>query len=150
MFPFLATDTVQFSLIAGTSIASLNLSLLVNSVGFYQVRKGVSKPAWHWHGRDYSCLQFSTVPADLKAYDHSLRMPGGVYLAAAEVHRAHAAVHWDSGGWCWHCVSGTNQQDASVYACNVSLAAKQHKRLCMPQITEQSWERQVHAVWQQL
>lgn len=32
-------DTLYFSLIAGTSISTLNLSLLVNSVGFYQVRQ---------------------------------------------------------------------------------------------------------------
>lgn len=31
------SDTLFFSIIAGTSISSLNLSLLVNSVGFYQV-----------------------------------------------------------------------------------------------------------------
>lgn len=32
-------DTLYFSLIAGMSIASLNLSLLTNSVGFYQISK---------------------------------------------------------------------------------------------------------------
>ncbi len=33
-----------FSFIAGTSVASLNLSLLVNSVGFYQVSRAVHGP----------------------------------------------------------------------------------------------------------
>lgn len=32
------TGTLYFALVANVSIASLNLSLLVNSVGFYQVR----------------------------------------------------------------------------------------------------------------
>jgi len=37
LLPCHFADTLLFSVIAGTSIASLNLSLLTNSVGFYQV-----------------------------------------------------------------------------------------------------------------
>jgi solute carrier family 35 protein E3 len=33
------TDNLYFSVIANLSIASLNVSLLVNSVGFYQIAK---------------------------------------------------------------------------------------------------------------
>jgi len=35
----LRAEALLFSLVAGTSISSLNLSLLTNSVGFYQVSR---------------------------------------------------------------------------------------------------------------
>lgn len=44
---FHAAVTLYFAVVANISIASLNLSLLVNSVGFYQVRRA-QQPRQPW------------------------------------------------------------------------------------------------------
>lgn len=61
-----AADSILFSAIAGTSVATLNLSLLVNSVGFYQVNAdpsfSVSVSASAVLGLHHGCNRYLQLP----------------------------------------------------------------------------------------